>query len=381
MDAGGAAGFAVAFGVGFFSSYQRISRQNGAQVIEIVGGSSHPRQEFVGGDFRLHDRYELAKAVADTLDQTEDFSDKAALVRNCHLQFRHWRCRENCDFAEAENSCSCRVCPHCARRRSLILAERIEECIADKLFGSLRYLVLSERNSAAGDLDRGIDSLNESWTRLRRSKTWKNYCKGSVAVLEVTVNEKDGSWHPHLNVLMEGDYFPWEQLQKLWVKATRGRGEIVYIRAADSGTVGELMKYVTKVADLVGKPKALNEFLLAVKGRRLVKKYGSFYNVQVADEDAPRLHKCPCCGCSEITKLGIVPREQVIMDFNGNLRVQRDQRHVDRELIAAVSLEWVPCAEQQESRAIRHELDSFIALGVVAQHERESWNRHLVSEW
>jgi hypothetical protein len=350
-------------------------------VIETVESPSHPRQEFLGGDFRLHDRYELAKAVADTLEQTEDFSDKATLVRSCHLHFRHWRCRENCDFAEAENSCSCRVCPHCARRRSLILAERIEECIADKPLGSLRYLVLSERNSAAGDLDQGIDSLNESWTRLRRSKAWKDYCRGSVAVLEVTVNEKDGSWHPHLNVLMEGDYFPWEQLQKMWVKATRGRGEIVYIRAADSGTVSELMKYVTKVADLVGKPAALNEFLLAVKSRRLVKKYGSFYNVHVDDEDAPRLHKCPCCGCPEIIKLGIVPPEQVVMDFDGNLRVQRNQRDVDREVLAAISLDWVPSADQQESSAVRREMDFFIAAGVASQHERENWNRYLSSEW
>lgn len=227
----------------------------------------------------------------------------------------------------AENSCSVRVCPHDSRRRSLILAARIEKFAVSRT--GLRYAVLAERNSL--DLREGIISLWASWTRLRRSVRWKRKVKGCIVALEVTRNREEGTWHPHLNVLMEGEYFPFEELNQAWIEATEGRGHTSFIRAADAGTARELIKYVTKIADLIGDAPALDEFLTAVFRKRLVRTYGTFYDLPVDDEEHPR-HQCPDCQSHDLTRLGIVPSYQISLDFKGVFRVKRSERDVDREL-------------------------------------------------
>lgn len=184
----------------------------------------------------------------------------------------------------------------------------------------LRYAVLAERNCE--DLAEGLRSLWAAWTSLRRSVCWKRKVQGCIVALEVTRNVDDGTWHPHLNVLMEGEYFPFEELNQAWIEATKHRGQTSFIRAADAGTVRELIKYVTKITDLLDDAEALDEFLSAVDRRRLVRTYGSFYGLPVADEENPDTC-CPDCKTNTIVRLGYVPPQQVSLDFNGVLRVGR----------------------------------------------------------
>jgi hypothetical protein len=188
---------------------------------------------------------------------------------------------------------------------------------------SLRYAVLAERNSK--DVGEGIKSLWEAWNRLRRSVRWLRKVKGSVVALEVTYNRKKHTWHPHLNVLMEGEYFPFEELRQSWSEATKHRGRTSFIRAADAGTVEELIKYVTKVADLIGNPDALEALLLSAHKKRFVRTYGSFYRLSVADEGTlgAKPKCCPDCDSDEIVALGRVDRwaEQLLLDLKGVFRV------------------------------------------------------------
>jgi hypothetical protein len=130
---------------------------------------------------------------------------------------------------------------------------------------------------------------------------------------------------------MEGEYFPFEELNQAWVEATENRGHTSYIRAADAGTARELIKYVTKLADLIGDAAALDEFLTAVFRKRLVRTYGTFYDLPVEDEDNPH-RECPDCKSRDLTRLGIVPSHQISLDLKGVFRVNRSQRDVDREL-------------------------------------------------
>jgi hypothetical protein len=278
--------------------------------------------EFLGDEFGLLDRYELQSALVETLEQTEHHRHLVPKVARCHRSFRHWRCDRSHDWAEAENSCSMRLCPHCSRRRSLTLAGRVEAFVVGNT--PLRYVVLAERNSF--DLAEGIASLWAAWTRLRRWVRWKRKVKGCIVALEVTRNRENGTWHPHLNVLMEGEYFPFEELRQAWGEATGHRGQTSYIRAANEGTVRELIKYVTKISDLLGDAPALDEFLTAVKGARLIRTYGSFRGISVADEENPETGRCPDCGpllhpC--VMDLGHVLPTQVSLDYRGVLRVAR----------------------------------------------------------
>ena len=72
---------------------------------------------------------------------------------------------------------------------------------------------------------------------------------GSIAVLEVTYNKRNRTWHPHLKVLIEGEYFPFAELNLAWKNATEGKGRTTHIQQANEGTVKELLKYTLKVAE------------------------------------------------------------------------------------------------------------------------------------
>lgn len=276
------------------------------QVIENTG---EPVQDFLSPECRLLDRYEIQGDLVETLGYSRHRA-LAPRVESCHRSFRHWRCENNHDWAEAENSCCVRVCPHCSRRRSLILAGRIQKHIMGR--EGLRYVVLAERNCE--NLQDGMRSLWEAWSKLRRSVQWQVKVKGCIVALEVTRNAKDGTWHPHLNVLMEGDYFPFALLNRLWIRATRGNGKTSHIQAADAGTVRELIKYVTKISDLLGQPAALDEFLDVLTRKRTVRTYGTFYGIAVDDEENPGV-ECPDCGSHTSIRLGHVHPSQVSFDF------------------------------------------------------------------
>jgi hypothetical protein len=254
-----------------------------------------------------------------SLSKTKKHAHKVPRVAECHRSFRHKACGHNHNWAEATHSCNFRLCPHCQRRRCLHLAHRWSEFLIGR--GELRYIVLSERNSA--DLRQGLSSLYRAWKRLRASELWKSSTKGSVAVLEVTYNREEATWHPHLNVLFEGDYIPFEALRQEWLEATHGEGQTAFIRKADAGTVRELLKYVTKLSDFVEQPTAVDDFLSATARRRFIRTYGTFYRIPV-DENENTEH-CPDCGDDTVADLGIVHASQIVIDYKGILRIDRSR--------------------------------------------------------
>jgi len=327
----------------------------------------------------LLDRYELQEELIAAVKTTPDWSHLVPRLANCHRTFRHWRCENNHDWAEAENSCSLRICPHCSHRRSLILQGRMEKAVVGRT--GLRYAVLAEANTA--DLKAGIASLFRSWTRLRQSVSWKRKVKGCVLALEVTRNRDDGTWHPHLNLLIEGDYFPFEELNQLWVKATKGKGHTSFIRAADAGTVRELIKYVTKLSDFVDDPPALSEFLTAIADLRLLRTYGSFFGLTVEDEENPGVC-CPDCLKNGLTavsvvQLGYVPAYQISLDFDGVLRVKRWPGVV--EAILPKATDYVLRPLRRPRSKLLNALDRLLrpSKQAVTAARQKSWDDYLAS--
>jgi hypothetical protein len=287
---------------------------------EIFPEAVQPKQEFVSREFRLFDRYEMQGVLVEALENTKHHRHLAEKVMGCHKKFRKRVCDQNHSWARAQNSCSCRMCPHCSHRRAGVLGRRTQALIVGK--AALRYVVLAERNCK--HLKAGIISLYQAWTSLRRSMCWKGKVKGSIAVLEVTYNKKRRTWHPHLNVLIEGEYFPFAELNLAWKKATDSKGRTTHIQQANEGTVKELLKYTLKVAErnengdlqlILDEPAPIDEFLSAVYGLRLVRTYGSFHGLKVADEEAPDEEECPDCGSKCIVDVGPVCHSQLSFDF------------------------------------------------------------------
>lgn len=271
----------------------------------------------------------VKKLLVEALLATKFHKHLAEKVENCHSKYRRKECDQGHRWAapgKAHNSCSVRLCPHCSHRKASMKAMTVQKFLIGR--EGARYVVLSERNSK--NLAEGIRSLYQAWTSLRRSVCWKEKVKGAIVVLEVTYNKKHRTWHPHLNVLFEGEYFPFELLKQAWIKATNGRGRHVYIKAADTGTAFELIKYTLKVAELkdspMGKvyeillsdPAALDEFLSAVYGCRLIRTYGTFRKMQadLDDEEEVDDEECPDCGSKCVVDLGPAPpMNQLTFDF------------------------------------------------------------------
>jgi len=129
-------------------------------------------------------------------------------------------------------------------------------------------------------------------------------------------------------------YFPFEELKQAWMKATEGRGRTAFIRAADSGTAYELLKYTLKIAEsgdspigkvyklLIDDPAALDEFLSAVYGVRLIRTYGTFHSITVSNDhdvmsEETLPETCPDCGSSCVEDRGpVLPGEQLRFDFD-----------------------------------------------------------------
>ncbi len=318
----------------------------------------------MNNECRLLDRYELQQDLVEALEHTEHHRHLAEKVLNCHKKFRHKHCDGNHDWAKADNSCSVRICPHCAHRRAKELVARAQAFLAGK--SGLRYLVLAERNSS--NLAAGIASLFAAWTRLRRSVRWKHKVSGCLLALEVTYNRKTRTWHPHLNVLTEGEYFPFAELNQAWIKATCGNGRTSRINQVDEGTVNELLKYVLKVAEreedaskeskfhlILEDPAAIDEFLASIYGARVVRTYGTFHGLGVEDEASPeKAEKCPDCGSTRIFDLGKVSHEQLSFDFEKQVfRVLRVQMDISRAWLKTVSFDGTELTRRAELASAR----------------------------
>lgn len=275
------------------------------------------------------DRYEIQGELVAALGRTEFHRHLSSKVEACHKSFRGRRHNVSgcgATWARAGDSCSlARLCPHCAHRRAMVQAARVQKLMIGRE-DRLRYAVLSEKNS--DNLEEGIASLWNAWTRLRRSVQWKRKVKGAIVVLEVTYNRESRTWHPHLNVLMEGEYFPFELLNQLWIWATNGNGRGSHIQAAnEKKSAFELVKYTLKVAErtkdengapslrlILDRPEAIDEFLSATYSIRLIRTYGTFFGKLADDEE--NTEQCPDCGGSDgIEDLGPLASHQLMFDF------------------------------------------------------------------
>lgn len=306
------------------------------ESLQEIGG-----QGFLSKEFSLWNRYVVQKMLVSALLATNYHKHLAEKVANCHKRFRHRRCND-CGSRWATSkttrisSCSQRLCPHCAHDKAMNQAKKVQKfCVGRE---GLRYVVLAEKNSK--NLQKGIASLYAAWDSLRRSVRWKAKVRGAIVVLEVTYNKQSRSWHPHLNVLFEGEYFPFEELRQLWMRANKGRGRTARISKADNGTAFELIKYVLKVVKekdvvdddgsplgkiyelLIDEPDVLDEFLSSVYGVRLVRTYGTFRKMQVEEEadEVEQGESCPDCGSKSWVDVGpVCHQDQLTFDFQKNV--------------------------------------------------------------
>lgn len=164
------------------------------------------------------------------------------------------------------NFCKERLCPMCSWRRSRKNAMRLYKALEEFDLNKYRpvLLTLTIPNCQGEDLRDTLKELTRSFNRLSKYKAFKNATVGFWRSTEITRNKKDGTYHPHLHVLllMQSGYFSKDKdiyltqvdWTKLWQRASKSLGgAIVDVRPVRKGglqgAVAEVSKYITKSDD------------------------------------------------------------------------------------------------------------------------------------
>jgi|SRR5579875_99705 len=227
------------------------------------------------------------------------YEDRADRVSACGKTYSFYVCTECGQFCYLqEYQCGDRLCPLCARRRVARLLQNYGGLL--KGLKAARMVTVSLPSKALGQLHLAVKELWNAFTRLRHRAIWK-VVRGAIASLEITFNPKDKTWHPHLHVVVDSEFIPWIKLREAWREVTGGLGQAVYIQKCRRGWHRELIKYVTKVADLMKSPEALREFYKWSRNKRFIRTYGTLYNAAVEKEELH--HDIRCRGCGAVMKL------------------------------------------------------------------------------
>jgi len=203
--------------------------------------------------------------------------NNARLVRFANCGSGAWleRSHDGTDLRVRCNRCHDRWCPACSAERARTLLARLREKLD---LTHCRFMTLTLRHSNT-PLTAQIDRLYRSFALLRRRADFRAHITGGAAFFEAKISDKDGLWHPHLHVMIEGTWWAQKELVAAWYAIT-GDSTICDIRAIgdDDGTAKYVTKYVTKPAhdSVYRDPDRFDELVSALNGRRLCMTFGSW---------------------------------------------------------------------------------------------------------
>lgn len=191
-------------------------------------------------------------------------------------------------------SCGDRLCPICAWRGYARNLRAMIDAFHKKgfKFAYPKFFTLTIR--AGFDLNQQYKDISTAWNHVRRQKWFTKECRGGFTVVEITFG-KNG-WHVHLHVLADSKYINHDKFKAEWLKLTGAWN--VDIRAL-YGSTRDVVSYTLKY---MIKPPALSieqaeEYRKTLHGKRIVRGFGSFYNITDKEDSKKFIKKCPDCGC------------------------------------------------------------------------------------
>lgn len=192
------------------------------------------------------------------------------------------------------NFCKNRYCPICQWRKSrkaFAKSYKVQKRMEQKFDYNYLFLTLTLRNTP--DLAKGIDDILKSFKNLQDTSQYRKVVKGFIRTLEITYNQQDKEWHPHLHIILavKQDYFTNAELytdRETWARLWKQSAKIEYypqcdIRKIDENerenAIAEISKYVVKPIDIdiSAETEAIYTSLLkSTFGRRLTSTGGDY---------------------------------------------------------------------------------------------------------
>lgn len=192
-------------------------------------------------------------------------------------------CRKFASFAREKitgevkvmaSACRDRWCPMCSGQKSKYAKEQCELYI--KSLKVPRFLTLTLRNDGA-ELQHQLEFLSKCFVTLRNRAYWKRNVTGGVWFLQVKRGKNSGCWHPHLHILLDGDYMEQGRLSALWEQVTYG-SPVIDIRRINNveEAASYVARYSARPAILADQP--LEDRITIIKalfGKRLAGTFGT----------------------------------------------------------------------------------------------------------
>lgn len=182
--------------------------------------------------------------------------------------------------------CHDRFCTPCNVSRAHRLASRVAELCANR---NVRFVTLTLKHNP-DPLSNRLAFLLRSFRTLRHHRIWTRHVRGGVAFIEVKRNLDTGCWHPHIHALVEGSYFPKQDLATDWYSIT-GDSYVVHIarpkRLTDVSRY--VAKYITKPLDAhtLHDHDSLTEAIAALHRKRLCTTFGTWRGYPLNDLPDP----------------------------------------------------------------------------------------------
>jgi len=209
-----------------------------------------------------------------------DGTNRYQRLLECRTRAWFARHRESGKVVVFANACKLRWCPLCQAvdrfyaKTSTLLWLRKQ--------ASPKFLTLTLRHSMA-PLSHQVDSLYYYFKQLRKTKLWKDNVAGGIWFFQMTQNDVDGRWHPHLHIVMQSKYIPQADLSRLWLRITKG-SPVVDIRCVHNPqqAADYVSRYCTspiKLTDLDF--HACVDLVDELHGRRLVGTFGTAHGLRL----------------------------------------------------------------------------------------------------
>lgn len=251
------------------------------------------------------------------LYQKAGYSEYSQKVAVCSTWLQYGVSADGSKQLSAANFCQLRLCPLCIARRAKRAAYKLSQ-VLDRVEGEhgamFLFLTLTVRNVPGDELGNTLGKLTKAWARLMDNRQIERSVKGWFRALEITRNQKDHTYHPHIHAILavppgyfvrgSGLYIDHGEWVDRWQKALRAdyrplvsievakaKGEYTGGRAA----AVEAAKYAVKDTDYIDANlpeeeavQILREYTEALHRRRLTA-YGGWLKAAAKALDAEDL--------------------------------------------------------------------------------------------
>lgn len=146
------------------------------------------------------DKYSKATTLARYYDKIDP--SKASRIRDCGSLVVLTN-TETQSVNHYRTSCNVRLCPLCAWRKGIAIAERTKKTVGN-INNTYKWvtLTLTIRNCTGEQLPTEIGEMNKSLSKMMKYAKVTKVVKGHFASLEVTYNKQSNTYHPHFHILL-----------------------------------------------------------------------------------------------------------------------------------------------------------------------------------